>query len=59
MTAPVTSNPNPSRPGGPANAPVHRVGETIDTVDQVSSVYLMGLAIAGAIVVDLVLALII
>ncbi|GJE42831.1 hypothetical protein [Methylobacterium soli] len=31
----------------PANAPVHRQGQDVDTVDQLSSVVLLGLALVG------------
>jgi hypothetical protein len=31
----------------PANAPAHRQGQDVDSVDQLSSVVLLGLALAG------------
>ncbi|WP_336488308.1 hypothetical protein [Methylobacterium nigriterrae] len=45
--------------GNPANAPVHRQGESVDTVDQLSSIVLMGLAIAGGVVAILLINLIV
>lgn len=59
MSAPITSNPNQTHRGGAANEPEHRVGNTVDKVDQVSSVTLLGMAVAGAIAIDLILAAII
>ena len=48
-----------SASGGPANAPIHRQGHDVNTIDQLSSVVLLGLAVVGAIAADLLLALII
>ncbi|WP_281024555.1 hypothetical protein [Methylobacterium segetis] len=31
-----------------ANDPIHRQGQSVETVDQLSSVTLLGLAVAGA-----------
>ena len=39
----------------PANAPIHRQGQDVDGVDQLSSVVLLGLAVVGAIAADLLL----
>ena len=44
---------------GPANQPVHRQGQDVDSVDQLSSIVLLGLAVAGAIVADLLIWLVI
>ena len=59
MNAAITSNPNQTQRGGAANDPEHLVGNTIDKVDQVSSITLLGMAVAGAIAIDLILAVII
>ncbi|GJD90202.1 MULTISPECIES: hypothetical protein [Methylobacterium] len=40
-----------------ANAPTHRVGEDVNEVDQLSSVTLLGLAVAGAVVMLLLVRL--
>ncbi|WP_132250951.1 hypothetical protein [Methylobacterium segetis] len=42
----------------PANEPIHRQGQDVDTVDQLSSVVLLGLAVVGAVAADLLLALV-
>ena len=56
MTARVYLDVNTSSASsGPANQPIHRQGQDVDSVDQVSSVTLMGLAVAGAVVADLLL----
>ena len=48
------STPGPTDGSGPAgegaNAPEHRTGADVDSGDQVSSMVLLGLALAGAIV---------
>ena len=44
-----------SASSGPANQPIHRQGQDVDSVDQVSSISLMGLAVTGAVVADLLL----
>ena len=48
------SNPGPTDGSGPAgegsNAPEHRAGADVDSGDQVSSIVLLGLALAGAVV---------
>lgn len=51
MTARIYPSPNQTRTGGPASDPVHRVGQDIDSVDQTSSVYILGLAVLGAVMV--------
>ena len=38
---------NPTIGSNPANAPVHRQGQDVDSVDQLSSVVLLGLALVG------------
>ena len=60
-----STNPNPttsnvvnadSMKAGPESTsmdPVHRVGDTVDKVDQVSSVTLLGFAVTGAVLVVL------
>ena len=48
MTARIYPSPNQTQTGDPANDPVHRIGQDIDTVDQASSVHLLGLAVLGA-----------
>ena len=48
MTARIYPSPNQTQTGGPANDPIHRVGQDIDMVDQASSVHLLGLAVLGA-----------
>ena len=40
---------------GPANQPVHRQGQHVDSVDQLSSITLLGLAVIGAVAADLLL----
>lgn len=40
---------------GAANQPVHRVGEDVNTVDQISSPVLLGMGVVGAIVADLLI----
>lgn len=47
MTARVYPAPNQTQSGGSANDPAHRLGENIDRVDRLSSLVLMGLALAG------------
>lgn len=42
-----------------ANAPAHRVGEDVNDVDQTSSVTLLGLAVAGAVVMLLLVRLLV
>ena len=60
MTARVYPDVNTSSASaGPANAPMHRQGQDVNTVDQLSSVVLLGLAVVGAIVANLLLAVII
>ena len=60
MTARVYPDVNTSSASSaPANAPMHRQGQDVNTVDQLSSVVLLGLAVVGAIAADLLLALII
>ena len=60
MTARVYPDVNTtSASSGPANEPIHRQGQDVNTVDQLSSVVLLGLAIVGAAVVNFLLALII
>ena len=56
MTARVYPDVN-TRPAStnPANKPIHRQGQDVDSVDQLSSIYLMGLAIVGGIAADLLL----
>ncbi|RYF04812.1 MAG: hypothetical protein EOO77_29150 [Oxalobacteraceae bacterium] len=39
---------SPDRPGEGANSVEHRIGHDVDSVDQLSSVTLMGLGIGGA-----------
>jgi hypothetical protein len=59
MNSTTTSNPNQTHRGGAANNPEHVIGNTINKVDQVSSITLLGMAVAGAIAIDLILAVII
>ena len=39
----------------PANKPIHRQGQDVDSVDQLSNLVLLGLAVVGAIAADLLL----
>ena len=56
MTARVYPDVNTSSASNnPANKPIHRQGQDVDSVDQVSSIYLMGLAIVGGITAILLL----
>ena len=56
MTARVYPDVNTtSASNGPANQPIHRQGQDVDSVDQLSSVVLLGLAVVGAIAADLLL----
>jgi len=56
MTARVYPDVNTtSASNRPANEPIHRQGQDVNTVDQLSSIYLMGLAIVGGIAADLLL----
>ncbi|MER2268636.1 hypothetical protein [Methylobacterium oxalidis] len=48
-----------SASNAPANQPHHRQGQDIDSVDQLSSIVLMGLAIAGGVVAILLIALLV
>ncbi len=48
MTVRVYPTPNQTETGGPANEPVHRRGQSVDNVDQISSPVLLGLAVLGA-----------
>ncbi|GJD96929.1 hypothetical protein [Methylobacterium iners] len=48
MNARVYPAPNQTRTGGQANESVHRVGQDVDSVDQASSLHLLGLAVLGA-----------
>jgi hypothetical protein len=48
-----------SASSNPTNEPVHRQGQDVNTVDQLSSLVLLGLAVVGAIAVDLLLWLVI
>ncbi|WP_336491797.1 hypothetical protein [Methylobacterium nigriterrae] len=56
MTARVYPDVNTtSASNQPANEPVHRQGQDVDTVDQLSSWVLLGLAIVGGAAADLLL----
>ena len=56
MTARVYPDVNTSSASSnPANKPIHRQGQDVNTVDQLSSVVLLGLAVVGAITADLLL----
>ena len=56
MTARVYPDVNTSSASSnPANKPIHRQGQDVDSVDQLSSIYLMGLAIVGGITAILLL----
>jgi hypothetical protein len=44
---------------GAANRPVHRVGEDVNTTDQLASPVLLGIAVAGASVACLLIRLVI
>lgn len=48
MNVHVSSPPVQTRTGGPANDPVHRSGQDVDSVDHASSLHLLGLAVLGA-----------
>jgi hypothetical protein len=48
-----------SATSGAANQPVHRQGESVNTVDQLASPVLLGLAVAGAAVASLLIRLVI
>ena len=51
----TTSASNRPASNRPVNAPIHRQGQDVDSVDQLSSVILLGLAVVGAIAADLLL----
>lgn len=60
MTARVYPDVNTtSASNGAANEAIHRQGQDVNTVDQLSSVVLLGLAIVGAAVTELLLWLVI
>jgi len=48
-----------SASSGAANQPVHRQGEDVNAIDQLSSPVLLGIGVAGAIVADLLIWLVI
>jgi hypothetical protein len=47
-----------SASSGAANKPVHRQGESVNTVDQLSSPILLGIAVVGAAVACLLIQLV-
>lgn len=50
----LNANPNQTEVHSPAQAPEHNAGDTINKVDQLSSVTLLGLAVVGAATVVLI-----
>ena len=59
MTARVYPDVNTTSAGNtPANETIHRHGQDVNTVDQLSSAVLLGLAVVCVVTVDLVLWLI-
>jgi hypothetical protein len=48
-----------SASNGATNRPVHRMGDDVDTIDQLPSPYLLGIAVAGSAVACLLIRLVI
>ena len=48
-----------SASSGAANQPVHRLGQDINTIDQLSSLVLLGVGVAGAVVAILLIWLVV
>ncbi|ACA16349.1 hypothetical protein M446_1867 [Methylobacterium sp. 4-46] len=48
-----------SASNGPANQVLHRDSRDVNTLDQLSSVVLLGLAVTGGVVADLLIALLV